>query len=316
MRLLRPAIELPENHRNMSSHKVSVCMITYNHAPFIRQAVESVLMQQTDFDFELVIGEDYSTDGTRDIVLEMAKKYSNIRLILSDANVGMHSNARRTLAACRGEYIAMLEGDDYWTSPAKLQMQVDLMDERQDVHVCIHDAEVIGNNRRGNSGSVEWPQVLQTVGFDYFLCGGVGYTCSAVFRRRAMPQWQDWFETLPGADYTMFILTTLEGFAVILPDKMAAYRQHAGGVCSSRTEQEQLIASHEMLLGFERHLPPAAAAVARASRLQLLHSMMDRSVHERERRLATEAAFLSSRSYRLGNLLLLPLHIVGKRLRG
>ncbi len=117
----------------MTEPLVSVKMITYNHAPFIAQAIEGVLQQKTNFPFELVIGEDCSTDGTREIVHEYQTKYPGIiRVITSDKNVGMKTNGLRTLKACRGKYIAFCEGDDYWQSPHKLQKQVDYLEDNRD----------------------------------------------------------------------------------------------------------------------------------------------------------------------------------------
>ena len=107
---------------------VSVAVITYNHEKFIGQAIESVLMQETAFVVELVIGEDCSTDGTRRIVQAYAEKYPNvIRALLPEKNLGMARNYDAVWQACRGKYIAWLEGDDYWRTPQKLQKQVALM---------------------------------------------------------------------------------------------------------------------------------------------------------------------------------------------
>src|SRR5687768_16687744 len=109
--------------------KVSVAMITYNHEAFVAQAIESVLMQKTDFDFELVIGEDCSTDKTREIVNGYKSKYGErIRVLLPAKNLGINRNLKQTLLACQGRYIALLEGDDYWTSSLKLQKQVNFLD--------------------------------------------------------------------------------------------------------------------------------------------------------------------------------------------
>jgi glycosyltransferase involved in cell wall biosynthesis len=108
---------------------VSVKMLTYNHAPYIAQAIEGVLQQKTNYPFELVIGEDCSTDGTREIVLEYQKKYPDIiRLVTSDRNLGMKKNSYRTTKACRGKYMAFCEGDDYWHRPDKLQKQADYLE--------------------------------------------------------------------------------------------------------------------------------------------------------------------------------------------
>ncbi len=100
----------------------SVCMSTFRHKQFIRQAIEGVMEQRTSFPVELVIGEDCSEDGTREICEELAKKYaSRIRLLPSDRNYGQNRNLHRILRACRGRYIALCEGHDFWIDPDKLQ---------------------------------------------------------------------------------------------------------------------------------------------------------------------------------------------------
>lgn len=113
----------------MSEPLVSVEMITYNHAPYIARAIEGVLRQKTNFPIELVIGEDCSTDGTREIVFDYLGKYPDIvRVVTSDNNVGAAENSFRTEMACRGKYIAYCEGDDYWHDPYKLQIQAEYLE--------------------------------------------------------------------------------------------------------------------------------------------------------------------------------------------
>src|SRR3954463_15222753 len=108
--------------------KVSVAMITYNHAAFIAQALDSVLAQHTDFDFEIVIGDDASSDGTRKIIEEYQARWPKIiKPVFHQPNVGMMKNFRQTLERCSGDYIAILEGDDYWTNQNKLTLQVDYL---------------------------------------------------------------------------------------------------------------------------------------------------------------------------------------------
>lgn len=107
---------------------VSVHMLTYNHEEFITEAINGVLNQECNFDFELVIGEDFSTDKTRELCSNYAKQYSFIRLLPSSRNLGLIENSFRTLDACRGKYIAFCEGDDYWIDSRKLQKQVDFLE--------------------------------------------------------------------------------------------------------------------------------------------------------------------------------------------
>jgi glycosyltransferase involved in cell wall biosynthesis len=113
----------------MTEPLVSIKMITFNHAPYIRRAIKGVLQQKVRFPIELVIGEDCSTDGTQEIVFEYQNKYPDlIRCVSSGNNVGAVKNSVRTMQACRGKFVAFCEGDDYWHHPDKLQQQVDYLE--------------------------------------------------------------------------------------------------------------------------------------------------------------------------------------------
>jgi glycosyltransferase involved in cell wall biosynthesis len=167
---------------------VSVKMMTYNHEPYIGQAIESVILQQTNFPFELVIGEDCSTDGTREIVFDYQKKYPEIiRVITSDKNVGARKNNVRLAKACRGKYIAYCEGDDYWHNPEKLQIQVDYLEAHPEcglVHsdVVWHNVEsckTIPRHYKERKLSHDHENVLRSIiEFKYHVM-----TCTAVIRK-------------------------------------------------------------------------------------------------------------------------------------
>src|SRR5690554_1664694 len=123
---------------------VSVVMPTYNHEKYIGQAIEGVLMQETDFIFELIIVEDYSTDDTRKIALEYANKHPKIINVLdSEKNLGITDNYLRAMSAITGKYIALCEGDDYWTDPLKLQKQVDFIESNPDCSLCFHPVKLV-----------------------------------------------------------------------------------------------------------------------------------------------------------------------------
>ena len=121
----------------METPLVSVCMTTYNHEAYLAQAIESVLAQQTSFGVELVLGDDCSTDSTAAICREYAAKYhGRVRFVTGQRNVGWRANYRRTFEACRGKYVAYLDGDDWWCDPRKLQMQADLMESDPGCGMC------------------------------------------------------------------------------------------------------------------------------------------------------------------------------------
>lgn len=126
----------------MSEPLLSVCLITYNHANYIREAIDGVLMQQVNFSWEFIIADDFSTDGTREIVLNYKEKYSEfIKLILQEKNVGASQNWFDLLNASSSKYIAYLEGDDYWTDPYKLQKQVDFLESNEDYGLVWTDVD-------------------------------------------------------------------------------------------------------------------------------------------------------------------------------
>ncbi|MDR0333403.1 MAG: glycosyltransferase [Dysgonamonadaceae bacterium] len=126
---------------------VSVCMITYNHEKFISQAIEGVLMQKTNFPIELIIGEDCSTDKTREICIEYQQKYPEIiKLQLPEINKGMMRNFIENMQAARGKHIALCEGDDYWIDPYKLQKQVDFLEANEDYGLVHTNYNVVDEN--------------------------------------------------------------------------------------------------------------------------------------------------------------------------
>ncbi|MFT6211636.1 MAG: glycosyltransferase involved in cell wall biosynthesis [Bacteroidia bacterium] len=123
--------------------KVSVGILTYNHGLFIKRAVEHVLSQEVDFDCAIVIADDCSTDNTVAEVEALIRNYpGRIRLLKSSQNVGIYNNSRRLLRACGGDYIAMLDGDDWWSYSGKLQAQIELLEKHPDASGCFHDAEI------------------------------------------------------------------------------------------------------------------------------------------------------------------------------
>lgn len=206
---------------------VSVCMITYKHEDFIKQAIEGVLMQKTTFQIELVIGEDCGPDLTREICIAYKKKYPNIiRLNLPEKNLGAQQNFISTYNLCIGKYIALCEGDDYWIDENKLQKQVDFMEEKPDFSLCSHASYVLmcGNLDEYNSEKTEYTIDDIIAGKFYFI------TASFLFRRDCfiIP---DWFYKVKHGDYALELIVSLKGKIGYLPDNyMSVYRRHLGGI--------------------------------------------------------------------------------------
>lgn len=167
----------------MSQYIVSVWMITFNQSKYIAQAIESVLLQKTKFDFEIVIGDDCSTDGTKSIIESYELKYPQvIHPVYHTINVGAKRNAYEfTLPRCQGKYIACLEGDDYWTDPYKLQKQVDFLEENSGIVLCFSNTDIFSEKKKMLS---KWPVRLYDRLYypEEILTDLVIPTCSAVFR--------------------------------------------------------------------------------------------------------------------------------------
>ena len=124
-------------------------MITYNHQDYIKEAIEGVLMQETDFEFDLIIADDCSLDDTKGIVTYFIKNHPKgfrIKYFRHEKNLGIHANGQFGLNKCKGKYIALCEGDDYWTDPLKLQKQVDFLEINSEYSLCFHNATVMDQN--------------------------------------------------------------------------------------------------------------------------------------------------------------------------
>lgn len=136
----------------MKEPLLSVCLITYNHEKYIRQAIEGVLMQKVDFEWELIIADDCSTDGTRDILLEYKSIYPDfIKLILQEKNIGAAKNWYDLISSPKSKYIAYFEGDDYWIDNLKLQKQVDFLEANEDYGLVHTNNKVFVQNKMGFS---------------------------------------------------------------------------------------------------------------------------------------------------------------------
>jgi len=126
------------------SIKVTVVVLTYNHERFIAKALESILNQEIDFKFQIIVADDGSQDETNNIVDDFTKRFPDSFSLIGEAtNQGVRRNIFNCISEIKGEYIAILDGDDFWSDKEKLQIQVDFLDQNQDFNGVFHDAEII-----------------------------------------------------------------------------------------------------------------------------------------------------------------------------
>ena len=223
---------------------VSICCVTYNHATYIRQCLEGFLMQTTNFRFEIIIHDDCSTDGTTEIVKEYVDKYPDLIVPIIQP-VNQYQNGVKSIIAtfmfpkAKGKYIAICEGDDYWTDPLKLQKQVDIMESKPDVSLVYTSFKTVDENnieirrpryesfiKRSYSGNL-----LPELFYSNFIL-----TLTAMLRREVFSSVM--YKNCPVKfDYTIFFASAFLGEGYFMPTITGCYRKCAGSAITSHHEE-------------------------------------------------------------------------------
>ena len=243
--------------------KVSVSIITYNHEDYIAQAIDSALEQRTNFDYAILIGEDDSCDRTRTIVECYKEKYPDkIRLFLNDRKDVIYIDGKPTgrwnlvnnLRHARGQYVAWLDGDDHWTSPHKLQRQVDYLDSHPDCAVCFHAVarRHEDENREISPAGGSLRKEIYTI--EDLFEGNFVASCSVMFRNGLFGEFPDWYYTVPVGDWPLHILNAQHGTIGYIDEVMGVHRIHGAGIRSSRSAVDRLRSSIDLLETVKQHL--------------------------------------------------------------
>ncbi len=258
---------------------VSVLITTYNHEEFIAQCIDSVLMQETNFKIEIILGEDHSTDGTRAICQEYAQKHSDkIRLFLRNREDVIYINGNATgrfnfmenLKVARGKYVALCEGDDYWTDPLKLQKQVDFMEQNSSYGICFHRAKVLRNDSDlelhpippSEDNVYSYADLLRHYNFIT--------TASAVFRIPKDFTIPSWFTEVNFGDLALYYLVARNKKIKCLDSVMSVYRVHAQGVYQRLNAHTQTFLYLNFYKVIIPHLNPNEMEIVRKKRRRLI----------------------------------------------
>ncbi|MCX6214521.1 glycosyltransferase family 2 protein [Spirosoma sp.] len=217
--------------------KVSVLIITYNQQNFIRQAIDSALAQQTTFPIEILVGDDFSKDGTREIIQEYERQHPGlVRGILHPRNMGKNGgiNFLETLKQAKGEYYALMDGDDYFTDPLKIQKQADLLDAHPDYSMVFHNALITyedGSPSHVLNGPDTKPfyTIEDLIGEDeiWFMA------TSSTMYRNSIKEYPAWFSESVSGDIPRLILKAKMGKIGYIPDLMSVYRKNSNGTSYS-----------------------------------------------------------------------------------
>lgn len=236
--------------------KLSILVPTFNHGKFITQMLEGALRQKTNFDFEIVIGDDASTDDNAIIIKEYSERFPNkIRAFLHPQNLGPElpkelggkNNVAFLFAQCKSKYIALCEGDDFWTDDLKLQKAFDFLENNKEYALCHHQLDVIYQDNSDIHGfnpndQRDTSNLLDLLNDEFWFLG----TASTVFRNvfmQGMPDW--WWKTASG-DLGIFIEVAKYGKIKYFPEAMGCYRKHSGGMTNIHTPQNQFFLRNRM----------------------------------------------------------------------
>lgn len=223
---------------------LSIGILTYNQSAYLRQCLDSVLMQLADFDFEIVVGDDASSDGTQDILREYKAKYPDkFVLLLGEKNEGISMNYMKVLSACRGKYIALCEGDDYWTDATKLQKQVDFLETHPDYgFVGTYNTLLLPDGSEKADSYDYFPKPVREGDwelygnvFEYAKNGPVTRTVSLLFRRELILPYLQYVGI--GNDIVLQTILAKRTFFAKHSASMCVYRQ--GGVSTDKMSLEK-----------------------------------------------------------------------------
>lgn len=207
---------------------VSVAMTAYNQEKYIAQSLESIVTQECTFRYEIVIGEDCSSDNTRQIIQEYQQRYPHIiKPIFREANVGAQQNSVEVIHATKGKFIAFCEGDDYWMDTKKLQKQVEHMNAHEYAGV-FSKVKYVDKSDTLLGYSADVPEEILPLSFEYLLQKNPVHTCSFMIRRDVLMEIEDIIMRAPYGDFVMFVASSFFGKLGFIDEVMAVYRKNVG----------------------------------------------------------------------------------------
>lgn len=219
--------------------KLSILLITYNHEKYIRQAVESILLQVINFEYEVILADDGSTDGTQAILKEYAEKYPDIfKSHFSEKNLGITKNYQRAFKLCSGEYVAVLEGDDYWCNTKKLDSQIKFLDQYRECVICFHRFWLYDESNKkfttqsyralGASTEKQFLTIEKLIRENF-----IGNFSTCLYRNEKLREIDDKVFDLKSYDWMVNMTLAQKGLIGYLPETMSVYRIHSSGSWSS-----------------------------------------------------------------------------------
>ncbi len=236
---------------------LSVIIPTFNHSKFIAQTIEGCLSQQTNFEFELLIGDDASTDKNHQIIKEYSQKYpQKIKAFLHNENLGPQNpielagknNVKFLFSKAKSPYLAICEGDDYWTDPTKIQQQVEFLENNQAFNLCHHQTKIVFEDGTKSKNFNDWQSEKEYLVSELLADNWVIATTSAVFRNNFINGFDNYFERAISGDWAIFFQTIAQKKIYYNPNCMGVYRKHQGGVTNILTNKNRFYLENRIQL--------------------------------------------------------------------
>lgn len=282
----------------MNRPLVSVLMLAWEHGPYIRQAIESVLAQQSPYRFELLIGEDASNDDTLVVCEQYQARFPNVvKVLAASENIGMHRNFARLWERAAGEYIAFCEGDDYWCDGAKIARQVDFLRSNTDCTLCGTFTDKVSEDTAGqwvSAGAIRPTNIKEKYSFEE-LIASYHFHFSSVMLRKDAVHFPTWFSSVYCVDRPLYLLAAANGLAGLLPEVMSVYRLHGGGNWSSISMESKAQRSTNLFLKMRDYFDERYRRLFQQTLAAILWSYMSEDLRMGLRRPARKAFWQSLR---------------------
>lgn len=269
----------------------AVWVVTFNHKRFIAQTIESIVHQKTEFPFKVFIGDDCSTDGTREICLQYKEAYPDlIELVFNSVN-HMQQNSANVYKACfssGARYTAMCEGDDYWNDPYKLQKQIGFLETHETYVGCFHNTE---ERYQDDDTKASWLYCGypggRDISFDDMTHTNVIPTCSVVYRNNLFGDFPTWYPKLLIGDWPLHLLNAQYGNFRYIPQVMSVHRLHSKGVWGLQDPErntKHIIDTYNVMIdGFSYNQALADKLIAAKAAFILAHSAVKKRPSYRQR---------------------------------
>ncbi len=222
---------------------ISVCMLTYNHELYIKQAIQSVLNQKLSVNYEVIIVDDCSKDNTENEIHQFLKTISdnnNIKYIRHEKNVGMLNNLLFALNKCKGKYIAFCEGDDFWIDQDKLQVQFDILEKNTNYSGCFHNTLECNEEKSIASFLYCNFKTGREITFKDLSYSNLIPTCSVFFRKKNIEKLPIWFDKLTMLDWPLNLINAEKGNFYYIPKVMGVHRHSFASTWSTQSQNRNI----------------------------------------------------------------------------